>query len=835
MGCASSKVDDLPAVALCRERCHFLEEAIKQRYAFADAHVAYIHSLKEIGLSLQRVFDQDLNNSTLSPPSPVLPLPPQRKFNPVAAVAAQPSTSHSPAAATPALARDSNSNSGSHIHFHSDLEDEDEDDDDDDDDGSLHLHSGHSSPLHQHHYTQGVHPDDQTDQGFMGSSFPGGFVTMNYMRNRPTPSVSYEQRPMSPEIVRMDESSSSYYPYPYPNDNPAPHPYYAYSNYGGFFGSPPVPYGGSSSPPPPMAAQSSSASSSKPPPPPPSPPRNSPWDFLNPFDAFERYYPPYTPSRDSKEVREEEGIPDLEDEDYQQEVVKEVYGGDQKFVDGSGKKVIVEENVTGNDDGETTLYQTRPSDSSVEKGLEHDVHLVDKNVVSNEERSEDQGNVATFKAHVRFRGTFEVVAEINIQFERAAESGSEVSRMLEAGRLPYHQKNTVFQVSSKMLHAIAPSMSVVSSQPSTSKSSRPSSSTEKSGPAYLDFDHDTGTRSIHLSSTLQKLYIWEKKLYDEVKAEEKMRVLHDRKCQRLKRLDKKGAEVHKVDSTQTIVRTLSTKIRIAIQVVDKISVKINKLRDEELWPQINELIHGLIRMWKLMLECHRNQCQVITEAKNLDAIVSSRKFSFTHLEAAMQLEHEVLNWISNFSNWIGAQKGYITALNSWLLKCILYEPEETPDGIAPFSPGRMGAPPVFVICNQWSQAMERISEKEVVDAMLAFALGLRHNIVLCRRMMTTGDMERKVNALEKEEQKIQKVMQALDKKIAMVSGQGTAVLVPEQIVHQSNMSNISSLQSGLKQIFDAMERFTANSMQVYDEFRARIEEDRLARENAKVP
>ncbi|XP_043709822.1 protein ALTERED PHOSPHATE STARVATION RESPONSE 1 isoform X2 [Telopea speciosissima] len=825
MGCTSSKVDDLPAVALCRERCHFLEVAIRQRYAFADAHVAYIHSLKGIGVSLHRVFDQDLDSSTFSPPSPVFPLPTQRKGDPVAAVAAQPSIFPPPSAASaasaaaPALARDSNSNSGSHIHFHSDSEDDD-DDDDDYDSGSLH-HSGHSSPLH-HHY-QPTHEDHQgypLDQGVLGSSFPGGFMTMNYMRNRPTPSVSYEQRPMSPDIVRMDESSSSYYPYPYPNQNPAPPPYYAYSNYEGFY-----PYGSSSSPPPPMAPLSSSASSSKPPPPPPSPPRNSPWDFLNPFGTFERYYPPYTPSRDSKEVREEEGIPDLEDEDYQQEVVKEVHG-DRKFVDGSPKKVTNDEDVSGNNDGEATHYQTRPSVSSVEKGVEYDAHLVDKNVVINEERSEDQGNVATYKARVRLRGASEVVAEIKIQFERAAESGSEVSRMLEAGKLPYHRKNAVYQVSSKMLHVITPS---------TSKSSEPSSSTEKSGSAYLAFNEDTGTRSSNLSSTLQKLNIWEKKLYDEVKAEEKMRVLHDRKRQRLKRLDEKGAEAHKVDSTRTLVRTLSTKIRIAIQVVDKISVTINKLRDEELWPQINELIHGLVRMWKLMLECHRNQCQAITEAKNLDAIVSSRKFSIANLEAAMQLEHEVLNWISNFSNWIGAQKGYITALNSWLLKCIFYEPEETPDGIVPFSPGRMGAPPVFVICNQWSQAMERISEKEVVDAMLAFALGLRHNIDLCRRMMTTGDMESKVKTLEREEQKMQKAMQALDKKIVMVSGQGTGVLVPEQIVHQSNMGTISSLQSGLKQIFDAMERFTASSMEAYEELRVRIEEDRIARENAKVP
>lgn len=71
-----------------------------------------------------------------------------------------------------------------------------------------------------------------------------------------------------------------------------------------------------------------------------------------------------------------------------------------------------------------------------------------------------------------------------------------------------------------------------------------------------------------------------------------MRVNHDRKVERLNRLAEKGAEPQKIESTRAAVRSLSTKIRIAIQIVDKISAKINKLRDEELWPQLNELIQG---------------------------------------------------------------------------------------------------------------------------------------------------------------------------------------------------------------------------------------------------
>lgn len=69
-----------------------------------------------------------------------------------------------------------------------------------------------------------------------------------------------------------------------------------------------------------------------------------------------------------------------------------------------------------------------------------------------------------------------------------------------------------------------------------------------------------------------------------------MRILYARKCKQMKNLDDKGAETLKVEAARTMLRTLSTKIKIAIQVIDKMSLAINKLRDEELWPQINELV-----------------------------------------------------------------------------------------------------------------------------------------------------------------------------------------------------------------------------------------------------
>lgn len=82
-----------------------------------------------------------------------------------------------------------------------------------------------------------------------------------------------------------------------------------------------------------------------------------------------------------------------------------------------------------------------------------------------------------------------------------------------------------------------------------------------------------------------------------------MRVIHERKIQKLKRLDQRGAEAAKVDATRTLIRNLSTKIRIAIQVVDKISITVNKIRDGELWPQLNELIQGYATAGSLQSSC----------------------------------------------------------------------------------------------------------------------------------------------------------------------------------------------------------------------------------------
>ncbi|XP_020574148.1 uncharacterized protein LOC110020402 [Phalaenopsis equestris] len=79
MGCGGSKLEELNAVALCRDRSELLAEAIRHRYALADAHAEYADSLCSFGVALHRMLDVGAHLQG----SPVLSLPAQRKGDPL--------------------------------------------------------------------------------------------------------------------------------------------------------------------------------------------------------------------------------------------------------------------------------------------------------------------------------------------------------------------------------------------------------------------------------------------------------------------------------------------------------------------------------------------------------------------------------------------------------------------------------------------------------------------------------------------------------------------------------------------------------------------------------
>lgn len=72
--------------------------------------------------------------------------------------------------------------------------------------------------------------------------------------------------------------------------------------------------------------------------------------------------------------------------------------------------------------------------------------------------------------------------------------------------------------------------------------------------------------------------------------EETLRANYERKCNERSSSDKIGSDPEKIEEIERTIRKISTRIRITLQVLHSISKKISEIRDEELWPQICELV-----------------------------------------------------------------------------------------------------------------------------------------------------------------------------------------------------------------------------------------------------
>lgn len=69
---------------------------------------------------------------------------------------------------------------------------------------------------------------------------------------------------------------------------------------------------------------------------------------------------------------------------------------------------------------------------------------------------------------------------------------------------------------------------------------------------------------------------------------------YDEKCRILRELESEGKGSQRIDKTRAVVKDLHSRIRVAIHRIDSISRRIEELRDNELQPQLEELIEGYV-------------------------------------------------------------------------------------------------------------------------------------------------------------------------------------------------------------------------------------------------
>ncbi|KAM0833774.1 hypothetical protein ACQ4PT_064061 [Festuca glaucescens] len=179
--------------------------------------------------------------------------------------------------------------------------------------------------------------------------------------------------------------------------------------------------------------------------------------------------------------------------------------------------------------------------------------------------------------------------------------------------------------------------------------------------------------------SLDRLYEWEKKLYDEVRAGERVRLSYEKKCAQLRSQDANGAEPSAIERTRATMMDLRTKLNISLASVDAVSRRVAAVRDDELLPQLAQLIRGLARMWRVIGDAHRVMKRTADEASALLSSSAARAEGGVGgpppgptraATAAGALTTELRGWRAALEAWAESQRGYAAALWGWARSCV---------------------------------------------------------------------------------------------------------------------------------------------------------------------
>ncbi|KAL2940321.1 Nitrate regulatory gene2 protein [Bienertia sinuspersici] len=248
------------------------------------------------------------------------------------------------------------------------------------------------------------------------------------------------------------------------------------------------------------------------------------------------------------------------------------------------------------------------------------------------------------------------------------------------------------------------------------------------------------------SFTLGRLYAWEKKLFHEVKAGQQTRKTYKHKYSQLQQKNVEEDDLCP-SKASTKVSDLYHQMLVALQRAESISKQIEKLRDEELQPQLLELLHGLTKSWKSMSETHEIQRKIMQEINSFSCPEHQRFCVESHRLATLQLEAVIQDWNSCFSEYISAQKAYVKSLHGWLSKFIDAEVEYHYNRNLSLPPSRFNGPALIITCQHWSTSLERLPDISVKYAMRNLGKEIQ---ALWVQQGVEQQQKRKVDSLDKD-------------------------------------------------------------------------------------
>ncbi|MCD7450830.1 hypothetical protein HAX54_008573 [Datura stramonium] len=300
----------------------------------------------------------------------------------------------------------------------------------------------------------------------------------------------------------------------------------------------------------------------------------------------------------------------------------------------------------------------------------------------------------------------QIFSELDDCFLKASESAHEVSKMLEANRLHYHSN---FADNRGHIDHSARVMRVIT----WNRSFRGLQNADDG----LD-DFDSEEHETH-ATVLDKMLAWEKKLYDEVKAGEQMKLEYQRKVASLNKLKKRGTNTEGLERVKATVSHLHTRYIVDMQSMDSTVSEINRLRDEQLYPKLVALVDGMAIMWETMRGYHVSQSKIVQALRSLDISQSPKETTEHHHERTLQLYVVVQEWHSQFDKLVVYQKQYIKALNNWLKLNLIPIDTNLKEKVS--SPQRPQNPPILALIHAWHDYLEKLPDELARTAIYNFS------------------------------------------------------------------------------------------------------------------
>ncbi|KAH7576217.1 hypothetical protein JRO89_XS01G0014900 [Xanthoceras sorbifolium] len=306
--------------------------------------------------------------------------------------------------------------------------------------------------------------------------------------------------------------------------------------------------------------------------------------------------------------------------------------------------------------------------------------------------------ISDMKMVVRHKDLKEIVDALKENFDKAAAAGDQVADILEIGRAQLDRsfsqlKKTVYH-SSSMLSTL-----------SSSWTSKP--------PLAVKYRLDTGGLNEpggpkSLCSTLDRLLAWEKKLYEEVKSREGVKIEHEKKLSSLQSQEYKGEDETKLDKTKTSITRLQSLIIVTSQAVSTTSTAIIGLRDSDLVPQLIDLCHGPQQYLTSTSLYHMVKILII-----MLNVAKGDSTSELHRQATRDLESAVSAWHTSFCRLIKFQRDFMRSLHGWFKLTLIPVCNDNVDGTRESSES-------YAFCDEWKLALDRVPDTVASEAIKSF-------------------------------------------------------------------------------------------------------------------